>query len=343
MLAKELAERQQGDIQVKKGKRPDPYVFSPQMVRDLELMAFVQRVLDMARRLRPGRPALPASAGGRPVEYLDASVWVTVLVMVVWQLSPEAMVKQMQRWPELAVVCGYAPWKVISSSQLRRRRDQLGLWVYFMTFCALVWVMIGRGVLIGRDWVIDSTILDAFSAHDKDAGWSFSKRFGYKAHLLICRDSLLPIMLLISPANCNDAPWAIPLMMLAWLLFSLPVSVIRADAAYFTRSILAFITDVLQAVPCVVFNPRRAGKRSLATLEWIAQYRRERGKRGYIERFFALLKRYFRLNHLQAQGLYPAYRHAFEVCLAVLLVAWLADHLGRPDLLHARSRLLAPC
>jgi hypothetical protein len=263
--------------------------------------------------------------------------------MVVWQVSPETLVKRMQRWPDLTQACGYPPGQVISASQLRRRRDRLGLWVYFITFCALIWVLIGRGVLIGRDWVIDSTLIDAFSVQDTQAGWGFTKRFGYKVHMLICRESLLPIMFLVSPANRNDAPWAVPLMLLALLLFRLPVTVVRADAAYFTRPILAFITGVLRATPLVVYNPRKRGKKAPVTRHWAAEERRHRGKRGYIERFFAVLKRYFRLNQLQAQGPHAAYRHAFEVCLAVMLVAWLADTLGRPDLLHARSRLLAPC
>ncbi len=90
-------------------------------------------------------------------------------------------------------------------------------------------------------------------------------------------------------------------------------------------------------------NARKAVKKFLVTLAWVAQARADKGRRSYIERFFALLKRCFRLNLLQTQGLALAYRHAFEVCLAVLLLAWLADHLGRPDLIHARSRLLAPC
>ena len=344
MLASELARRQQGTgIVITQSEEPDPFIFSPQLVTDLQLMAFARRVLWTAQQLRPGRRGLPDPRGGRPCVYRDESVLVTLLVMTVWQLSPEAVVKLVHRWSVLAEACGYAPGEVISSSQLRRRRDQLGLWVYFMTFCALVWVLISRGVITGRDWVLDSTIIDAFSRQDTQAGWSFSKRFGYKVHMLLCRDSLLPLALLVSPANRNDAPWAVPLMLLAWRCFQLPVQVVRADAAYFTRPILTFITLVLRAVPIVVPNPRRAGKRRLATLEWIAQYRRDRGKRGYIERFFAVLKRYFRLNKLQGSGLWPAYRHAFEVCFAVLLVAWLADFLGRPDLIHARSRILAPC
>jgi hypothetical protein len=59
-------------------------------------------------------------------------------------------------------------------------------------------------LIVGKDWVIDSTIIDAFSPNDPQAGWSFSKRFGYKVHLL----SLLPLMVLLSPANRNDARWA---------------------------------------------------------------------------------------------------------------------------------------
>jgi hypothetical protein len=59
--------------------------------------------------------------------------------------------------------------------------------------------------------------------------------------MLICRDSVLPLMFLVSPANRNDAPWAGPLMLLARRLFRLPVAVVRVDAAYFTRPLLTFI------------------------------------------------------------------------------------------------------
>lgn len=339
MLTCELRERQQGALQAKE-KEDDPFVFSPQMVKELNLMRFAHRVLSWCA---PFRPRLPSGQGGHPIVYSDESILVTLLVMMVWQLSPEAMVKRLRRWSELSLACGYEPGQIISSSQLRRRRDHLGLWTYFLTFCALVWLFKAQGIIAGRDWIIDSTLIDAFSRQDEQAGWSFTKRFGYKVHLLICRDSLLPIMVLLSPANRNDAPWAIPLMGLAHSLFAFPVQVVRADAAYFTKPILSFIYTVLHATPKIVVNSRKAGKRFLVTPAWVKQFRWDKGKRGYIERFFALLKRYFRLNHLPAPGLHHAYRHAFEVLIAVLLVAWLAHQLGRPDLAHARSRLLAPC
>lgn len=338
MLTSELAKCQEQAVARIVGE--DPFVFSPQMIQELRLMPLAGRIVQLADWLQP---ALPAGSGGRPVTYRDESILVAILVMSLWQLSPEKMVRRMKRWSDLATACGFRPGEVISSSQLRRRRDNLGIGVYFLTFVVLVAILIRRGVIWGRDWVIDSTIIDAFSRKDAGADWSFSKRFGYKVHMLICRDSLLPIMFLVSPANANDAPWAPRLMALAHRLFALPVEVVRADAAYYTKAVIGFIVEVLKATPKVVYNPRKAGKKAVATLEWVAQYRQDRGKRGYIERFFALLKHYFRLNHLQRLGLWAAYRHAAEVCFAVLLTAWLADHLDRPDLIHARSRLLAPC
>jgi hypothetical protein len=39
----------------------------------------------------------------------------------------------------------------------------LGLWVYFITFCALVWQLIQLGIIVGRDVVIDSTTSYVFS------------------------------------------------------------------------------------------------------------------------------------------------------------------------------------
>lgn len=338
MLTRELAKCQEQAITRVVGE--DPFVFSPQLVKELRLLPLASQIVVTANWLRP---ALPAGVGGRPVTYRDESVLVAILVMSLWQLSPEMMVRRLKRWPELATACGFESGAVISSSQLRRRRDKLGIGIYFVTFTVLVVILIRRGVIWGQDWVIDSTIIDAFSPKDAGAAWSFSKRFGYKVHMLICRDSLLPIMFLVSPANANDAPWAPRLMALAHRLFALPVMVVRADAAYYTKAVIGFILEILKATPKVVHNPRKAGKKAIATLEWVAHYRRDKGKRGYIERFFALLKHYYRLNHLQTMGLWAAYRHAAEVCFAVLLTAWLADHLGRPDLSHARSRLLAPC
>lgn len=322
-------------------RNANPFIFSPQLVHQLQLLAFARKVLALACRL--ARPHPLPSARGRPPTYADETILVTVIVMAIWQLSPYQMADRLARWPALAAACGYDPAHTISASQLYRRRDQLGLVVYFVTFCALVWQLIRRGVIRGQDLVLDSTLIDAFSRKDLDAAWHFAKRFGYKVHMLICRDALLPVVFLVTPANRNDAPWAVPLLELFRRCFALPVRVVRADAAYFTRRIIAYICFVLRAHAVIDINPRRRGKKALATLAYIAWWRDARGKRGYIERFFALLKRYYGLNDLQVVGLYKVWRHTFEVCIAVLTVAWLAVDIGRPDLMHSKARLLAPC
>lgn len=62
-------------------------------------------------------------------------------------------------------------------------------------------------------------------------------------------------------------------MLLAHLCFRLPVQMVRPDAAYFTRPILTYILSVLNATPKVIFNARKAGKKFLVTLAWVAQAR----------------------------------------------------------------------
>jgi len=322
-------------------RNEDPFIFSVGLVHQLQLLSFARKVLALSCQLL--RPKRLSPARGRPDDYPDEVILVTVMVMAIWHLSPRTMVKRLRRWPDLASACRYCALNIISASQLYRRRDRLGLWVYFITFCALVWQLIQLGIIVGRDVVIDSTVIDAFSKHDLQAAWHFAKRFGYKVHMLICRDALLPVMFLITPANRNDAPWAVPLLEMCRRCFSFPIRVVRADAAYFTKHIIAYILRVLHAQPVVDINSRRRGKKALAILSFISWWRQARGERGYIERLFALLKRYYGLNDVQVIGLCKVWRHTFEVCIAVLTVAWLAVDIGRPELMHSKSRLLAPC
>jgi len=107
MLAAEWAQRQQGSIQTHE-KTDDPFVFSPQLVQDLRLMTFARQVLTcVTQRLASGQ-------GGRPLSYTDETVLVRLLMMV-WQLSPEAMVKRLRRWPDLATACGYSPGQAVAN------------------------------------------------------------------------------------------------------------------------------------------------------------------------------------------------------------------------------------
>jgi len=338
MLTTELIIRQKNDL--KKITQSDPFIQSPDFINKLHLLEFSRLIVYLANQ---SRPSLPTKIGGRPKQYRDESVLVVIFVMSVWQWSPEYMVRTLNRWQTLAEACGFENGNVISSSQLRRRRDALGLWTYFVCFVLIVIILIRKGVIIGRDWVVDATILDAFSKKDQQAGWSFTKRYGYKIHAVICRDSLLPLMILPSSANAHDVPWGNRLLLLTHRLFSLPVEVVRADSAYFSKKFIGIIIVVLNAIPKVTVNPRKKGKKQVVTEEWVFNFRQDRGKRGYIERFFAVLKRYYRLNELTINGLWPVYRHALESCFAVLLIALLAHELDRPELMHLKSRMIAPC
>jgi len=81
----------------------------------------------------------------------------------------------------------------------------------------MVWQWYRRNIIHGVDVVLDSTTLQAWYHRDPDAGWRFPKRWkgsmwGYKVHPLFCRWSEVPIMVLVTPANCSDSLAAIPLL-----------------------------------------------------------------------------------------------------------------------------------
>jgi len=80
------------------------------------------------------------------------------------------------------------------------------------------------GLIGGRDVILDSTLLPAWSRHDPAAAWSFpsvskGRVFGYKVHTLLDRASRLPVFFLLSSANRNDLPFAYPLLGFARLAF----------------------------------------------------------------------------------------------------------------------------
>jgi len=85
----------------------------------------------------------------------------------------------------------------------------------------------------------------------------------------------------------------------------------------------------------------RPGKRFLATLFFLRQWKEAMRPRSNIERHFAFLKRYWGLADFQVQGWVAVSRYAWRVHLALLLVALAATLLGRPDLTTSRSRVLA--
>ena len=297
--------------------------------------------------------ALPKPAGpGAPERYRDETVLLTSLVAAAWRLSYERITAWLTRYDALAEVLGYHQFdgrgcrRTISLAQYARRLKTLGVLPYFLIFIALVAALLKLGAIKGWDLIIDSSLLAAWYHQDPDAAWSWpSKRkgrvFGYKVHTIICRCSYLPLFFVVTPANCNDGRLAIPMFAAVVLLYHVRILIVRADAAYFNYQFLGFIRTVLQAAPNVDYNPRRHGKRSLADLFFIRQWRAVMGPRANIERHFAWIKRYFGLKYFHVQG-YPAVtQFVFRVYIAALIVAPIATRCQRPDLATSRLKVLA--
>jgi hypothetical protein len=113
------------------------------------------------------------------------------------------------------------------------------------------------------------------------------------------------------------------------------------DAAYFNYAFLAFVHDVLPASINVDYNLRRRGKRFLADLFFIRQWRDLMRPRANIERHFAWMKRYFGLKDLRVQGYLAVTQFVFRVYIAALIVAFIAARHQRPELATARLKVLA--
>ncbi|MDA8188233.1 MAG: transposase [Dehalococcoidales bacterium] len=292
-------------------------------------------------------PVLPPARhpGGAPQVYTDETVLLAMLVLRAWRLSLEKIAEWLPRYRALAVALGMsADGPTISAAQLSRRSRQLGLWPYFFFFIALVWQLLRVGAISGRQLILDGSLLKAWYRRDPDAALAGRRRgpptYGYKIHAVVDRWSYLPLLFVITPASVHEMAMAALLLLAAVLLYGLRVSVVYADSAYFSTPFIWLIRR-LGAIPIIDYNLRRQGKRFLATLFFLDQWRRMRGPRTVIERCFAFLKRYYGLKHFQVEGLPAVWRHALMVHAAMLAVALIAYRAGRPDLMTRRAQVLA--
>lgn len=295
------------------------------------------------------RPALPAPATGRrgpKVVYAAWSIMLIAVIQVAWQMSYEEVVDYFRAHPHAAQVAGLPVGRVISVGQYWERRRALGVLPFWFFFIALAMQLVRLGVLKGTDVIVDSTTQRVWFKDDTQAAWSFPKpwrgsTWGYKVHTLLCRWSQLPLMFLVTPANRHDCLVAIPLLALTVICYGLRITIVRADAAYFTHAILAFIHTVLGAGSVIDYNLRRKGKRALTTLFFIDQWLFHRRPRAIIERHFAWAKRYFGLESARWSGIVAAYQHTALVYATMLGVALIAYRYQRPDLAGSRTRVLA--
>jgi hypothetical protein len=299
--------------------------------------------LTFSRRLRPALPA--PSQRGRPSTYQDASILLVALVQVAWQFSYEEVIDYLRSHTGAAQAAGFEG-SVISVGQYWQRRRTLGVLPFWLLFIGLVGQLLRLAVIQGSDVILDATTLRVWFHGDPQAAWSYRKPgkgpvWGYKVHTLLCRWSQLPVMFLVTPANRHDSLLAIPLLVLAVTFLGLQITLVRADAAYFTYPILGFIRGVLGASAVIDYNLRRQGKRKLATLFFLRQWRFHQLPRRIIERHFAWAKRYFGLETARWAGLVAAFQHTALVYSVMLGVALVAHRYQRPELAGSRAKVLA--
>lgn len=306
--------------------------------------------LRQAQRWMP--KALPKGAGGRPQLYGDVSILLMAVVQSVWRKSYEQIVDKIATDEELARALGFTRLTrtgklcTICKGRYWERRMALGVLPFLFFFLGLVGELMRLGVISGTALIVDSTLLWAWYHDDPGATWQKYARkkpvFGYKVHALLCAQNILPVFVLVTPAHVHDSLVGWFLVLVAAILYGFRVLVVYADAAYFDRRFFRVVHDILGAHPAVDYNVRRAGKRKLATLFFLGQWRRLVIRpRSAIERHFAWMKRYFGLKYFQCYTLLRVTQFVLLTYSAALAVAFAAQRYQRPDLLRRRAMVLA--
>ncbi len=313
------------------------WIFSPQFLAIIQITTIANNICSLLKRIN-----LPkAPYDGRAEIYSDVSIFITALVMKVWNLSLGEITRRLKLYPELAIACGYKEGRTISKSHLSRRIRRLGPLPFFLYLVYLVCQLISACVISAKDLIIDSTTVLAWYKNDIEAGWSYAKKFGYKVHTIICRHSMLPLWFFVSPANDHDSPYAKPLLQKVVHLYKVTVEVVRADSAYWCYAFLSFIVFIGARI-AVDYNVRRKNH-SIVDREWLIWWVDRMGKRSAIERFFGIAKRWFGLSDFHGRGLESFLLHTLLTYCAILSVAFASVKIGRPDLRLSPKQLLAPC
>jgi Transposase DDE domain len=318
------------------------------LVTRLHLLALCDLAVQRAARSCP--LPLPKGPGGAARRYSAASLLLIALLRTLWRLSPREMTAWLRAWPALAFACGLParpdgqPW-VPCPSQQWKRAAQAGAPPCEMLCVLAVKEAIRRRIIGARDLIIDSAPLKAWRRGDPDAAYGHAPAHhptaflrGYRLHTLLCRGSGLPLLFRLAPAQAHDAPFARPLLALAVCLYAVRPRVVRLDAAYWGPTLIAWIHVVLGAVAVIPWNPKRTKERSCLPPTWP---RAELGKRASIERFFARVLLFFRLQRPPLCGWAAVTCQVALTYTATIIVALAATDAGRPDLIRSPARVLA--
>src|SRR5260221_10988695 len=319
------------------------------LVTRLHLLELGRVAVQGAQRQCP--PPLPAGPGGGPRVYSEESLLLWALLRTLWRLSFQELHDWLVAWPALAWACGLPrgadDWpRVPSKAQQCKRLRAPGAPASEMLFVLLVRAGRWLGLTRGRDLIVDSAPILAWRRADPDAAVGHAPAHhprpllrGYRLHTLLCRGTRLPLLFRLSPANVHDAPFARPLLELAVRLLALRPRVVRLDAGYWGRKLIAWIHTTLHARAVIPWNPKRQKQRDGLPPTWTAQ---ELGKRTSIERFFGRVLVFFRLQCPPVFG-WPAGETGGALThAAVWVIAIAAWQAGSPHLIRSPPLVLAP-
>ncbi len=321
-----------------------------QLLAAIHALTLAEWALALAQRLR--LPVLSGGPGGRPPQYRDSSILLMALVQTVWRKSYEQIVDYVATHEGPALALGFTQrrpagkLRTISKGQYWERRAALGLLPFLFLFLGLVGQLIRLGVITGRALIVDSTRLAAWYHADPGASWQkYAKKaavFGYKVHAVVCQQNTLPVFVLVTPAHVHDSRVGWFIVLVTAMLYGFRVLVVYADAAYFDRRFFRVVQEILGAHAAVDYNVRRTGKRQLATLFFLGQWRRlVITPRRDIERHFAWMKRYFGLKYFQCYSWMRVTQFVLLTYSAALAVAFAAQRYERPGLIRRRAMVLA--
>ncbi len=242
-------------------------------------------------------------------------------------------------------------------------------------FLYFVAILVDRGVIKGKHLSIDATIIKAWvkqavkrserkrkrrKYNDPDAAWGYcaSKEifiYGYKVHILIDVDTVLPIGILVTPANMDEGKQFSNVVKIVLDRFDFDVKKFFADAGYDYNWIRKMIITEIKATPYIDINPRnckgntkeeKKERRKKLLKKWhrreflfeyyvdpdSEEFDEEYDKRTFSEQGNSVGKGSLKLDKLKFKRIERATAHACLSLTGMLLVAITAEDVGRPDL-----------
>lgn len=120
----------------------------------------------------------------------------------------------------LQLLCGFYDGNTPSAGTFSNHKSKWKDATFYKIMRRLIAQLLAIGVISGKNIVIDSSHILAYSnpkkQSDPDARWGCKNEkyffFGYKIHLVVDAESQLPIDAIITPGDAADSPYAKPLI-----------------------------------------------------------------------------------------------------------------------------------